>query len=467
MKTHHGPRVSIPLFLLSALLSTFLFSAIANAQAITYSNTTPIGLPNDAVASTYPSTINVSGSTGQITRVKVTLHGFTQRPSDMDVLLVAPGNVKVLLMRSQGGSTAVNDVTFTFDDYAAGQIGATLASGTFRPSPAGTGVSLPAPAPANSSPSYVRALRDLTGRTANGDWSLYIDDAVSQGSAGSVAGGWSLEITYGRVYTSTTQVNVPASGSSGIASPYPSPINVSGMPTSPMTKVSVLLNGLQHRFADDVAVLLVGPGGQKVKILSDSGGSGEFIFTFPYLFDSTASSTMADYLTSGDDVPGGIYRPSNGTSSSPNDEGNPMPANFPSPAPAGPYDTDLGVFAGTQPNGWWFLYAYDDSITDIGSIRNWSLIFETLVPTSAPVELSGTVSTMKGQGIRGVVVTAQDGKETFTTVTSTFGRYRFPALTAGRTYIVSVNAKRYSFENPVRVVNMHDSLTDIDFVSGP
>ncbi|PYI89102.1 MAG: hypothetical protein DME26_02015, partial [Verrucomicrobia bacterium] len=58
----------------------------------------------------------------------------------------------------------------------------------------------------------------------------------------------------------TTLISIPGSG---IGSPYPSQISVAGLPSNP-SKVSVTLKGISHTYPDDLDVLLVGPGGQKV-----------------------------------------------------------------------------------------------------------------------------------------------------------------------------------------------------------
>src|SRR5262249_62349220 len=55
------------------------------------------------------------------------------------------------------------------------------------------------------------------------------------------------------------------------ATPYPSPITVSGL--GAITDVNVTLSGLTHTFPDDVDVLLVGPSGQSTILMADSGGS--------------------------------------------------------------------------------------------------------------------------------------------------------------------------------------------------
>lgn len=57
----------------------------------------------------------------------------------------------------------------------------------------------------------------------------------------------------------------------GPAAAYPSTIEVSGSARS-IQKVTVTLNGLSHTFPDDLDILLVGPDGRTVLLMSDSGG---------------------------------------------------------------------------------------------------------------------------------------------------------------------------------------------------
>lgn len=138
-------------------------------------------------------------------------------------------------------------------------------------------------------------------------------------------------------------------------------INVSGV-TGTVTQVKVNLNGLSHTWPDDVDVLLVGPGGQKVMLMSDMGG-GIAISNTSLTFSDTAASALPDSTR----VYSGSYKP-----------GNIGYENLYSPAPAGPYGTSLGVFNGLNPNGAWKLYVADDAGADIGSIaRGWSLVFTT------------------------------------------------------------------------------------------
>ncbi len=71
------------------------------------------------IASPYPSTINVSGLAGLVTKATVTLTNLNHTwPSDIDALLVSPTGQKSYLMAKCGSSFTINNVTLTFDDAA-------------------------------------------------------------------------------------------------------------------------------------------------------------------------------------------------------------------------------------------------------------------------------------------------------------------------------------------------------------
>lgn len=152
-------------------------------------------------------------------------------------------------------------------------------------------------------------------------------------------------------------VTIPPAGT---ATPYPSTISVSGLPGT-ISKVAVTLEGLSHGFADDLDILLVGPGGSVV-LMSDSGG-GDALEGLVLTFDDDAPFPLPD----GSGIASGSYRPtSHGESDS-----------FPAPAPAPPYGASLGVFEGNDPNGTWSLYVVDDSDVDGGAIDGWTLSLTT------------------------------------------------------------------------------------------
>jgi hypothetical protein len=54
-----------------------------------------------------------------------------------------------------------------------------------------------------------------------------------------------------------------------------------------------------------------------------------------------------------------------------------------------------------------------------------------------------------------------------TTVSSSFGYYRFADIPVGASYIISVAAKKYSFSEPSQIRQVQDDLQDIDFVADP
>ncbi len=178
------------------------------------------------------------------------------------------------------------------------------------------------------------------------------------------------------VNTVTTFANpapiiIPATGTSGPAAPYPSTINVAGL-TGTVTKVTATLKNMNHTFPDDIDVLLVGPGGQKILLMSDAGGSADLVNN-TYTFDDAAAGTLADGALSAS----GTYKPSNfGTGDT-----------FPAPAPVGPYPDPqlLSVFNGVNPNGTWSLFIFDDVGGDIGNVNlGWELNITTTTVVCTP-----------------------------------------------------------------------------------
>jgi subtilisin-like proprotein convertase family protein len=151
------------------------------------------------------------------------------------------------------------------------------------------------------------------------------------------------------------------------ATPYPSTITVSGL-ANPVTRLTVTLSNLVHTFPSDLDLLLVGPGGQKVMLMSDAGGS-----TGVNGVNLTFDDAAADLLPSTNALTSGTYRPTNYGST--NDV-------LGSPAPAAPHGSALSAFNGLSANGTWSLYVWDDASGDSGSLGGWRLTFTTSGPPS-------------------------------------------------------------------------------------
>lgn len=203
-------RKGLHLFL-SALLVAL--GAWSGADAAVFSNpaaiTIPAGAPGatQGTAAPYPSTITVSGMSGPITHVEVTLNhvGHTSM-ADIDVLLVGPGGQKVELMEL-AGSGGVSDSTWTFRDGGPA-MPFFAPSGIYGPTVNATGP-YPPTAPA---PPYATALSSLNGADPNGVWQLFVNDDYNLDS-GAIAGGWSLTITT----ISANPAGIPTLGLWGLA----------------------------------------------------------------------------------------------------------------------------------------------------------------------------------------------------------------------------------------------------------
>ncbi len=176
--------------------------------SITFSNTANLVMNENTnnpltSASPYPSTISVSGLDGQvIADLTVTLNGFSHTfPSDATVLLVGPGGQMAILMSEAGGQNAdpVSNLTISFNDHSPIPLPIldSLFSETFQPGALTLPLpfTLPSPAPAGNA-NAPTALSVFKNTDPDGVWSLYIvDDSV--GDAGSISGGWSLNMSVG------------------------------------------------------------------------------------------------------------------------------------------------------------------------------------------------------------------------------------------------------------------------------
>jgi subtilisin-like proprotein convertase family protein len=142
--------------------------------------------------------------------------------------------------------------------------------------------------------------------------------------------------------------------------------------------VTVKLKNFSHTWANDVDVLLVGPGGQTLRLMENAGTGPTYNSTL------TFSDNTPGFLPETGPLPTGIYKPT----------AYPPAATYPAPAPVGPHGTTLSVFNGTGPNGTWSLYVIDDGPADIGSFAGgWELSILTTncvgsTPTPVPTPIA-------------------------------------------------------------------------------
>ena len=163
----------------------------------------------------------------------------------------------------------------------------------------------------------------------------------------------------------------------GAATPYPSQIAVAVAAGAVITDVDVTLNTLNHNYAEDINVLLVGPQGQTVMLMSDVDALEQILSGETYTFDDSAPGPLSP--TSIDLT--GSYQPSDYADTCGNDS-------FPGLVPVGPYGATMSVFNGTNPNGNWDLYVVDDCTFDTGAIvGGWSIAITFSAPA---VSLSNT-----------------------------------------------------------------------------
>ena len=201
--------------------------------------------------------------------------------------------------------------------------------------------------------------------------------------------------------SNATSMSLPAGpGSSGKSDLYPSTISVPET-TAVLSDVNVTLTGYAHTWPSDIDVLLEGPTGATVVLMSDVGGSTDAV-DVTLTFDDVGPG-MTSPVTSG------TYKPTNNGSVD----------TFPTPAPGGTYGGSLAVFNDTNPTGTWSLYIVDDAGQDTGNLTGgWSLTLSTPSVSSDYLSTSGTLTFASGNTSQNVNVsvtgdTVAESTETF------------------------------------------------------
>jgi uncharacterized delta-60 repeat protein/uncharacterized repeat protein (TIGR01451 family) len=195
------------------------------------------------------------------------------------------------------------------------------------------------------------------------------------------------------------------------ASPYPSTIDVANMGGT-ITKVSVTLSNFSHAWPNDVDILLVGPNGQRVTLMSDAG-TNIAVSNLQLTFSDTATIPvpLASALQSRTYLPANYAAPGLNTAD-----------RFLPPAPQidpvndpFPYtNTALSVFNGTSPNGTWSLFVMDDTASQNGSIAGWSLLIQTSDPVAPSAGVSVADLAVSASGVPAAAVVGTTYSSTLT-----------------------------------------------------
>ena len=165
--------------------------------ATAFANSSPI-LVNDpgGRGSQYPSLIVVSGLTGAITDVNVTLMNVNHpNPDDLGILLIGPTGKRVVLMNDAGGSTDLVGVNITLTDEAGSALpnSGAITTNDYRPMNYDANTTFPQ---ILTVPGRATLAHAFNGTDPNGTWRLYVISTWSS----DLAGGWSLDISAGGTY---------------------------------------------------------------------------------------------------------------------------------------------------------------------------------------------------------------------------------------------------------------------------
>ena len=195
----------------------------------TFCNNGGLTLPSAGPATPYASHITVSGLSGTPTAVVASLQNVAHTvPVDLDAMLVGPGGQNVVLLSDVGGTSPVSGVNLGFADGQPAVSTTALPSGSYAPTNDATdgADSFPAPAPV---PSGATAMSTFNSSSANGTWSLYLnDDAL--GDSGSV-GAWCLTIA-SQAPSSTVVGVTPGRGPVGSTQTFTATVTSSGNPVT-------------------------------------------------------------------------------------------------------------------------------------------------------------------------------------------------------------------------------------------
>jgi hypothetical protein len=173
---------------------------------------------------------------------------------------------------------------------------------------------------------------------------------IAEGAHGPPAAAKKKTKTVTRTIANTGAISIPLAGE---ASPFPATLQVGGFKKGAITDVNLTLHGFSHQTPDEVGVMVVAPNGKPALVMSNVG-AGDDAVNLTLTFDDEAGATLPDATQ----LVSGTFRPSVSE----------FPSNTSAPYPA------LSAFDGSNPNGQWQLFVFDDDGGELGEIAGgWSL----------------------------------------------------------------------------------------------
>jgi hypothetical protein len=89
---------------------------------------------------------------------------------------------------------------------------------------------------------------------------------------------------------------------------------------------------------------------------------------------------------------------------------------------------------------------------------------ESAAPTAGGASINGRVTVGGTRGIRNAVLELGSSDGTVRrAITGPFGYYSFSDVPVGETYTLTIRTKRYTFEQPTRLISLFEDMADVNF----
>lgn len=206
-------------------------------------------------------------------------------------------------------------------------------------------------------------------------------------------------------FTNSTPITF-TTGGANLGSPYPSSINVQGMPGvipfNDPNAIKVTINNISHTWLADLAIVLKSPKAESMLLqLCASDNKGFEAQSLTYSISDAGATRLSDVENP---IQGGVYRPASFC----NRPAIPSVASYGVPSPGGDA-TISSILGGSEPNGSWNLYVVDFFSGDGGVMAGgWTLDLITEVPTPTTPGWEGDVVDAKGSPIGDGLILAND-----------------------------------------------------------